>query len=342
MLKSLGTVNLSIVIDEFIASECEFHVVEDNAISYDMVLGADFLGKHYLAPSPAHRRLIYWPSGSVSPTLVGTPVSFQRPLMLKSPLVLEPFSICYVKVDKPDISGHEGLFEPRIELLEKNVALSRCLVDLSSDFVTLEVLCFSPVKVRLKPDLVVGTLCGVEESIVDPDTTERVKDASIAELFSLDLMPLSPDEREQVETMLVRNADVISTGKDDVGLIENGSHTIQLIDPSHAPIKIPPRRLQGKAKEDVKSEVERLRNEGIIEPSDSPWSAPIVPIYKPDGTVRLCIDYRALNKVTLKDAYPIPNLEDTIYNLHNMQYFLLLISCGDIIKFPCPLSPSLL
>ena len=338
-LKSIGTVKLSVVIDSFVASECEFHVVKDDAISYDLLLGVDFLGKHRLAPSPAHRRLIYWPSGTVSPILVGTPVSFQKPLILKSPVVLKPISFFYIQVAKPDISGPEGFFEPKVELLEKHVAFSRCLVDLSTEFVTLEVLCLSPVAVRLKPDLVVGTLCGVEQSSnIDSDTSEQIKCASIAELFNLDLMPLSPDERTQVETMLTKNRDVISKSKDDVGLIESGSHNIQLIDPSQAPIKIPPRRLQGKAKEDVQSEVDRLNDEGIIEPSDSPWSAPIVPIYKPDGSVRLCIDYRALNKITLKDAYPIPNLEDTIYNLHDMHYF----SSLDLMRgyYQVPMSPE--
>ncbi|MEO1300843.1 MAG: reverse transcriptase domain-containing protein [Bacteroidota bacterium] len=338
LMKTLGTVKLEVSIDSFLASSFEFHVVEDHLTSHDLILGVDFLCKHYLAPSPAHRQLIYWPSKTVSPILVGTPVKFHKPLVLKTAVTLQPFSVCYIKVDKPDLPGNEGVFEPKVELLEKQIAFSRCIVDLRDEFVTLEVLCLSPTEVRLKPELEVGMLCGAERYNLEVDNTKQDECASVAEMFNLNSMPLSPEERTQVEEMLLKNEDVISYSKDDVGLIESGAHTIQLVDPSHAPIKIPPRRLQGKAREEVQAEVDRLCDEAIIEPSDSPWSAPVVPIYKPDGTVRLCIDYRALNKITLKDAYPIPNLEDTIYNLHSMQYFTSL----DLMRgyYQVPMSPE--
>ena len=66
----------------------------------------------------------------------------------------------------------------------------------------------------------------------------------------------------------------------------------------------------------------------IIEKCDSPWSSPVVPVRKGDGSLRLCVDYRKLNKVTRQENFPMPNLSDAIYSAHNVQYFTKL----DLIK----------
>ena len=62
----------------------------------------------------------------------------------------------------------------------------------------------------------------------------------------------------------------------------------------------------------------------VIEPSKSPWSAPIVPIRKKDGTIRLCVDYRRLNDVTKPDRHPMPNANDVISGLSGVKYFTTL------------------
>ncbi|CAF4399167.1 unnamed protein product, partial [Rotaria magnacalcarata] len=56
-------------------------------------------------------------------------------------------------------------------------------------------------------------------------------------------------------------------------------------------------------------------------PSNSPWSSCIVPILKKDGGLRLAVDYRSLNLLTVKDSFPLPNLNDAVYNLHGSKYF---------------------
>ena len=60
---------------------------------------------------------------------------------------------------------------------------------------------------------------------------------------------------------------------------------------------------------------------GQIEASDSPWSSPVVLVTKKDGGTRFCVDYRQLNDATVKDAYPLPRIDDTLYMLAGKQWF---------------------
>ena len=60
---------------------------------------------------------------------------------------------------------------------------------------------------------------------------------------------------------------------------------------------------------------------GQIEPSDSPWSSPVVLVMKKDGGTRICVDYRKLNDATVKDAYPLPRIDDTLDMLACKQWF---------------------
>lgn len=75
---------------------------------------------------------------------------------------------------------------------------------------------------------------------------------------------------------------------------------------------------------EVNLELENMLANDIIEPSSSPWSSPIVMIKKPDGHWRFCVDYRALNKVSLPDAYPLPYISSTLDKLRDARYLTTL------------------
>ena len=71
----------------------------------------------------------------------------------------------------------------------------------------------------------------------------------------------------------------------------------------------------------MEEEIDKLEQKGIIEKSCSPWSAPIALVQKKDLTWRLCVDYRKLNDKTIKDAYPIPRIEDNLDSLSCSKWF---------------------
>ena len=80
-------------------------------------------------------------------------------------------------------------------------------------------------------------------------------------------------------------------------------------------------RLSPREKEEVEKQVGDLLQKGWIVPSPSPYGAPVIFAQKKDGTLRMCIDYRALNKQTVKNRYPLPRIDDLLDMLHGATVF---------------------
>ena len=72
----------------------------------------------------------------------------------------------------------------------------------------------------------------------------------------------------------------------------------------------PPRRIPAHYRQEIEKKINTMLEQGIIEESSSPWMAPAVFVPKKSGEIRMCIDYRELNKRTKKDAYPLPLLDE--------------------------------
>ncbi|GFR18811.1 hypothetical protein TNCT_147691 [Trichonephila clavata] len=64
-----------------------------------------------------------------------------------------------------------------------------------------------------------------------------------------------------------------------------------------------------------------MLDRGIIQPSESPWSSPVILVRKRDNTWRFCGDYRRLNRITKKDVYPLPRIDDTLDSLQGSKFF---------------------
>ena len=87
------------------------------------------------------------------------------------------------------------------------------------------------------------------------------------------------------------------------------------------PIRQAPRKVPHVLRKEIDKQIDSMLENGIIQPSKSPWSSPIVAVPKKDGGIRLCVDYRMLNAVTIKDAYPLPRISDTLEALAGSSYF---------------------
>lgn len=96
--------------------------------------------------------------------------------------------------------------------------------------------------------------------------------------------------------------------------------TIDLV-PGTGPISKAPYRMAPAEMKELKAQLDELLEKGYIRPSSSPWGAPVLFVKKKDGSLRLCIDYRELNNVTVKNKYPLPRIDDLFDQLKGAGIF---------------------
>ncbi|GFT87706.1 retrovirus-related Pol polyprotein from transposon 17.6 [Trichonephila clavipes] len=140
-------------------------------------------------------------------------------------------------------------------------------------------------------------------------------------------------QREEINSLLEKYEECFQPGGEPTPFIEHRINTR-----NHLPVAVPPYRMNPSKKEILKQEIDRLLSEGIIEECESPYASPVVLIPKPNGTFRLCIDYRKLNEITVADTYPLPRMDDLCYIKQNSLFSCLHLICEqDTIKLKCML-----
>ena len=130
---------------------------------------------------------------------------------------------------------------------------------------------------------------------------------------------LTPEEQEEFFELLLSYGDTFAGPGGDLGRIDKLTHTI--FTGEAQPIRQGVRRIPLARKAELTKLVQGMLDKDVISWSSSPWAAPVVFVQKKDGTYRFCVDYRKLNSVTRKDAYPLPRIDDTLDMLHGSQWF---------------------
>ena len=126
----------------------------------------------------------------------------------------------------------------------------------------------------------------------------------MTELYDRSTADKDIDDSQLIVDLLHRFSDTFSKDDLDLGLTNLVEHRIET---SNArPVKMAPRRVPAAFVNEEREAINNMFAQGIIVPSSSPWAAPIVLVRKKNGRLRVCIDYRKLNSLTEKDAFPIP------------------------------------
>jgi len=133
---------------------------------------------------------------------------------------------------------------------------------------------------------------------------------------------LDPNQQQQLHKLLLQFHDVFATDQHDLGHTTAIQHQIDTGNSS--PIRQHARRMPPVHRQEAKQLLQDMLNNGIIQPSSSPWASPVVLVKKKDGTLRFCIDYRKVNAVTRKDAYPLPRVDDALDALASCEWFTTL------------------
>ena len=313
-------------------------VVVADKLTTEAILGLDFLeannciidmGKHTLT-FPGHPPISLVPAISKenSPRLkvslvetIRIPASSELEIMahVSGPPIYKPYLL-------------EQMTHKRLP-----VCIARALVSPDSSEVPLRVLNPSPEDVILYKDTSVATMQPMENILISPVSAALTSESPDG-ATSLDVPPslhatlaalafpkngaLSQTQSEQLLSVLLSYADIFAADSDDVGRTHCTQHRVDT--GMAVPIRQHPRRIPAARREQTSQLLKDMLKKGTIRPSQSPWASPIVLVAKKDGSLRFCIDYRKLNKVTRKDAYPIPRVDDTLDTLAGASWFTTL------------------
>lgn len=147
---------------------------------------------------------------------------------------------------------------------------------------------------------------------------------------------LSSNDKQSVLEVIRRHQNAFGWTSNDLGRTDLVEHSIQLT--SDKPIKIAGYKTQPHKQKVIEEKINEMLADGVIEESKSPFSSPVVLAKKKNGEWRFCVDFRALNDITVKDAYPLPRMDETLQALHGNSFFTTL----DLLSgfWQIPLTPA--
>ncbi|CAF3221850.1 unnamed protein product [Rotaria sp. Silwood2] len=127
---------------------------------------------------------------------------------------------------------------------------------------------------------------------------------------------LDEHQKEKINQLIHKFPDVFN---EQPGRTKKLQHQINLVSDAQ-PFNSPPFRYAPTRKQVIEQNLNEMLDQGIISPSTSPWASPVILVPKKDGSLRFCIDYRKLNAVTIRDAYPLPRIDDTLDSLQQAKF----------------------
>ena len=222
-----------------------------------------------------------------------------------------------------------GAIEPTKSLSEeKGLLVARALVNTNVSIVPVRLANFNSESVVLEK--------GQTLAMIHPVDADNIRVLEISECKTgetdqrsvpkhlqcvIDSLPedLTMEQKHQVENLVITYQDTFTGPDGKVGQTDLVEHTIDV--GNARPVKQRHRNVPMHLQSQVDEELVKLEENGEIEDSTSPWSSPLVIVPKKDGKLRICTDYRRLNEVTEKDAYPLPLVSECLTSLSGGRYF---------------------
>ena len=334
--KPLGCTEVLLKLGGLKMVSASFLVVPDQAVKYPIILGASFFKVNNITINLNSRRVagiaeegawkIYLPTKEEPLRVVVRQVPIfaaQTVILDKSHQQLVPATVASYFTWIPNKNTadyyYDGQVDPR---MKGKVVGKEGVLRLEDDFQVLLSQSFEGDRgqeIIHKGEMIgtVSTIVDIGMGSVDEGSLEH---STIDAAVTLD--HLSDEQAARVKAMLYLRVEVFSRGDQDFCQAQLTQHKIELHD--YTPIRQKPRRFPAPIADKIERQCEELTNLDILEKSKSPWCAPIVPLWKKDESLRLCIDYRKLNSVTRDDRFPLPNVNDLVFSLYGMKYFTTL------------------
>ena len=165
------------------------------------------------------------------------------------------------------------------------------------------------------------TQVSASEVVIQPKPEESPKEEDSPKSTPIppEDMHCIPEQQAKLDELLAKYKDMFVTDDDELGYTETVKHKIFTTD--DIPVNQPFRRIPPGQYQEAKEHIQKLLSQGIIRESHSPYSSPIVLVRKKNGSLRMCVDYRKLNAKTVRDAYPLPRIEESFDALQGASWF---------------------
>ncbi|GJW49779.1 putative reverse transcriptase domain-containing protein [Tanacetum coccineum] len=162
--------------------------------------------------------------------------------------------------------------------------------------------------------------CGNETLIIHEVHAKRISYLFLAHVTAKEVEDKSEKKRLE-DVPIVRDFPDVSP-EDLSGLPPTRQVEFQIdLVPGAAPVARAPYRLAPSEMKELSEQLKELSDKGLIRPSSSPWGSPVLFVEKKDGSFRMCIDYRELNKLTVKNRYPLPRIDDLFDQLQGSSVY---------------------
>jgi hypothetical protein len=179
----------------------------------------------------------------------------------------------------------------------------------------LHLLTSSELKLAIERDGIEAIFLGTRADLYDSEKSSGC--AAINVTVNIDQDPASAQRRQLLDEYRDVFPDDLPEGLPPKRSVD---HKIELKTGS-SPTSLPLRRMSPPELDELRSQLDQLSRSGFIQPSKSPFGAPILFVKKKDGTMRMCIDYRALNSITIKNSYPLPRIDELFDRLQGAKVF---------------------
>ena len=294
-------------------------IITDNLTS-DGILGMDFLQDNSCTIDIPRKKLIL-AGGTVFPLCQKASPTYD--VRLAETTIIPPR--CEIEVvGKSELPPYGLWLLEGHHLKSQSVVIARAILETCTS-IPVRVLNASDQSITFRQGTTIGELHRIEEwqigALSSPaeNRTCLTDKANILHQLAQSPTSISDEQRGRLFALLQQYADVFACPGQKLGQTSKVQHAIHTS--SSLPIRQHPRRTPPAQRTVVKKLIKEMMDDDIIQPSKSGWASPIVLAKKKDGSVRFCVDYRKLNEVTRKDAYPLPRIDDTLEMLSGSQLF---------------------
>ena len=316
------------VVIQDVLYDVEFIIIA--ACSHDVILGWDFLSRHDAVIRCAPAEIELSPFSHLTPT--DSPPAVSK-ILVKDDTKVPPNSSTAVSVYCAGLSDTIALLSPSARVCtRKGLLVPFATVRVTQGSTAIFVTNPSPCIVTLVRGECLGKVEPVEDAqVLDaPDDSHCTSSRTISAVSTSDSSPtdvfgpsiadnLTSVQRSQLLCLLDEFRHSFDVGQTSLGRTSAVTHRIDT--GAQPPLRQRPYRVSPTERRVINEQVDDMLRRDVIRPSDSPWASPVVLVAKKDGSVRFCVDYRRLNKVTRKDVYPLPRIDDAIDSLQGAEFF---------------------